>query len=95
MGIDQESPYVKKTDLMMVTGPDEYERMHQATRFIIETKSCSVVELKIHRVCDGELRIIRWQAEPEFDSNGNLVKIIGVMVDITAEKLREADIVYL
>ncbi len=95
MGIEQESPYVEFDDIIKVIGREEYDRMGEQTRMMGAHRNCLVMEMKILRLNDRTERIIRMQAEPDFDEQDNLIKIMGVIVDITPEKLKEADIIYL
>jgi diguanylate cyclase (GGDEF)-like protein len=95
MGVEQDSPYMVFEDIEKILGHEEFLRMQDETTRMLELRNCIVMELRISRLNDGMERIIRWQAEPDCDESGNVEKIMGVIVDITPEKLKEADIIYL
>ena len=69
----------------------ERERAHQALMDLIEKGTPYDLEFEIHP-CDGSPpRIIKSIAQPVRDPSGTMIKIVGVIQDITAQKQAEKE----
>ncbi len=95
LGIENKPGYMANSELQKLLRPEDYSILYRTSADIIKGNSCMAIELPFARINDGSSRILKFQAEPEHDINGGLVKVLGVVMDITTEKLKEADIVYL
>jgi len=95
LGICRMASTITTSEFERSLTPEDYGVIRESIREMIGGNRCTVLETKYTRLIDGTERILRFQAEPEYDVDGNLVKILGVVMDITSEKLKEADIIYL
>ena len=68
--------------------PDDASYVDERFAVIGEGKNVYDIEFRIIRP-DGEIRYINGSGSPEFDSQGNLVALIGVNLDITNLKKKE------
>jgi signal transduction histidine kinase/ABC-type nitrate/sulfonate/bicarbonate transport system substrate-binding protein/ActR/RegA family two-component response regulator len=69
----------------------EREKVHQSLVDLIEKNIPYDIEFEIHPVSGPAQRIIRSIAELERDDEGNPVKVVGVIQDITQEKITESE----
>lgn len=69
----------------------EREKVHQVLVDLIEKNTPYDIEFEIHPVSGPAQRIIRSIAELERDDVGRPVKVVGVIQDITEEKIAETE----
>ena len=83
---------------MVADGPGEILKLHdegdqarinQVYRDVVRTRLPVRVETR-SKLRDGRVKHVLTQCDPEFDSGGNVIGIIGVSLDVTEARRREA-----
>ncbi len=75
-------------ELAMLLHPDDREMHHQTVERAIATASPDDIECRILRM-DGTLVNVQIKSEPILDSAGDVVQLVGTILDITDRKRRE------
>jgi PAS domain S-box-containing protein len=93
LGIDEEQVLRGDTSLFFeLVHPDDREAIVERLRHAFETGKPTGGEYRIVRPSDGDVRWLREQAEVEVDANGKPHRMLGVVVDVTAQKRAELDL---
>lgn len=83
-GMEVGTPITWET-LRAGTHPDDWERIEEAHRKVIETKQGTELDRRIIRP-DGNQRVLRTTTRVELGEDGEVVSIVGVSQDITQRK---------
>lgn len=79
------------SNAMALVHPDERERiLKENEEAVVQGKNLNITHRIIRR--DGSIRWLNSMAEPIFDDKGKPVKMIGVILDITDQKVREQEL---
>ena len=92
-GIKQKSPYLSLAQIQQVVSNEDRPRMDGALKALLEKNEKYDVQFRIYRLDNGVERRLHSIAELERDQNGNPVKIIGIVQDITERKQVEEALV--
>jgi diguanylate cyclase (GGDEF)-like protein/putative nucleotidyltransferase with HDIG domain len=94
-GIEYVSPLLPLDAAQSVVLPEYREAMDTALADLIQQKKKYDQEFKIRNLQTGEERFIHSRAELLFDHAGRPVKVAGTIQDITEQKNKEQEILYL
>lgn len=94
LGNDETCSHTLK-EFLNIVHPDYRKEILRYHRKMIKQKKCFEYEYKINRVSDGAERWIQSFGNVELDNEGNPVRLIGTMQDITKRKKAEEEILYL
>lgn len=89
-GLDPNQPIPTYAELVeTIIHPDDRELLEQAVKQAIASGQPFEVDLRIFHP-DGSLRHVESRGEPVFDQHGQLIRLIGTVLDITDRKQAKA-----
>ena len=91
-GIEHNSLSLTLKTIQQVVCKEDRTRMNKALKSLLEKNEKYDVEFKINRVDNGLDRTIHSIAELEYDQNGNPLRIVGIIQDITERKQTEEEL---
>jgi len=94
LGIDETYPHTLESWVGLIH-PDSRTNFFNYHSEIIAEKNHFDNEFKIIRINDGKERWVQGFGDPEFDNQGNVVRVIGAVQDITKRKKADEEIIYL
>ncbi len=71
--------------------PESHKEVEKTIKEVIEKQVASEVEYRIINNKEKDNRFLKCLAQPELDLNGKLVKMVGVIQDITSKKKQELE----
>jgi PAS domain S-box-containing protein len=87
-GVDRETFQITRASLQALIHPEDWLRLLESFTTLVKGEPTSQDEIRIRRP-NGELRWVVVSATPTFDETGQLVRMVGVTVDITERKSAE------
>ncbi|MNO13505.1 putative diguanylate cyclase YegE [compost metagenome] len=93
-GYSNQSLKGQVTRLQAMIHPEDLGLFYEVQQELIIQRSSSVIECRIVRP-DGEIKWIQGRGRPHFNSLGNLVRLEGVVIEITERKHLEETIHFL
>jgi PAS domain S-box-containing protein len=88
-GIERTSEFLPLDYVQQRVFPEDRPGMDMALRDLVAGARDYDVQFRIRRVSDGEVRFLHSKAERIVDETGTLVKVAGVIQDLTERKLLE------
>jgi PAS domain S-box-containing protein len=88
-GLNPAQPEPSVPELLQMVHPDDRPLFEQTRQITIETGLPYALDLRIVRP-DGEIRYLDSRGEPILNAQGEVIKLMGTSVDITARKQAEA-----
>jgi|GEM_PF-193534 len=88
-GISQDNPYLPNDIIQRFVLKEDLPKLQNDLQMIIEKNRNSDIEFRINRLDNGRERIMHSNSLLEKDKDGNPVKIVGVIKDITERKKAE------
>jgi PAS domain S-box-containing protein len=85
-GITQSADYLPLEVIQQVVCEEDRPRVDMAMKALIEKNEKYDVEFKINRLDNGRERAIHSIAELQYDQNGNPIRIIGTIQDVTEQR---------
>ncbi len=92
-GVNTENDLISIEDMQSMIHEDDRQMVHNTLLDFIEGKSKYDIEYRIKPLQGKEFRYIRSVAEKQYDDQGNITKVIGVISDITDRKLADLALV--
>jgi len=87
-GLTNQAP-LPHAEWLKLLFPEDREPVSAAFETMLRTGARYDVDYRIRRPTDGELRWIAVRAEPLKDANGTPYRLVGIVQDVTAQKLAE------
>jgi PAS domain S-box-containing protein len=87
-GLTNQAP-LPHAEWLKLLFPEDRESVSAAFETMLRTGARYDVDYRIRRPTDGELRWIAVRAEPLMDANGTPYRLVGIVQDVTAQKLAE------
>ncbi|WP_161600923.1 PAS domain S-box protein [Teichococcus oryzae] len=70
--------------------PEDRARAQRIYEELLESRTSAVLECRIRRADDGEVRWVEVHGQPHLGSEGRVVRLLGVVRDVTERKMTEA-----
>lgn len=88
-GVGKEEGIMPLAFIKSIVVPEDRFKMDKAMDLLLKENIKYDIEFKIKRADNGEERHIHAVAEAEYDFNGNGLRVLGVIQDITQRKINE------
>jgi PAS domain S-box-containing protein len=92
-GLDKRSDFLSMAEIRSVVCPEDGPRLDQAMQLLLAGQEKYDLEFTIRRADNGQETIVHSRAEVVADAQGNPLKVLGVIQDITERKRIESTLV--